>query len=129
MFKFIKSLFSNNETDEKIEQPIEDKVMPNTNGDRTKNNDVGPVMRAGEVAQAAMEAVEMDNPDREISIQDKVAYVRISAEHELILTRESMEECLGRPFKMHEIELNLASFSGQIDANSSRIRFYFDLNI
>lgn len=103
--------------------------MPNTNGDRTKNNDVGPVMRAGEVAQAAIEAVEMDNPDREISIQDKVAYVRISAEHELILTRESMEECLGRPFKMHEIELNLASFSGQIDANSSRIRFYFDLNI
>jgi toluene monooxygenase system protein D len=98
-------------------------------GDAINNNRVGPVMRAGDVAQAAVEAAEMDNPDKEIIVDDKVAYLRIAAEDELVLTRESMEECLGRPFKMQEIEINLSSFSGQIDANSDRIRFYFDKHI
>ncbi len=95
-------------------------------GDAINNNRVGPVMRAGDVAQAAAEAAEMDNPGKEITVDDKVAYLRISAENELILTRESMEECLGRAFQMQEIEINLSSFSGQIDANSDRVRFYFD---
>jgi toluene monooxygenase system protein D len=95
-------------------------------GDAINNNRVGPVMRAGDVAEAAAEAAEMDNPDKEVTVDDKVAYLRISTESELILTRESMEECLGRPFQMQEIEINLSSFSGQIDANSDRIRFYYD---
>lgn len=90
------------------------------------NNRVGPVMRAGDVAQAALEAAEMDNPDKAVHVDDKVAYIRISADDELILTRESMEECLGRPFRMQEIEINLSSFAGQIDIDSDRARFYFE---
>jgi toluene monooxygenase system protein D len=95
-------------------------------GDAINNNRVGPIMRAGDVAQAAVEAAEMDNPDKEILVDDKVAYLRISAEGELILTKESMEECLGRPFQMQDLEINLSSFAGQIDANTDRVRFYLD---
>ena len=40
-----------------------------------------------------------------------------------------MEECLGRQFKMNEIEINLASFAGQIDVDSKRVRFYFNLTV
>jgi len=98
-------------------------------GDAINNNRVGPVMRAGDVAQAAAEAAEMDNPDKDVVVEDKVAYLRISADGELVLTRESMEECLGRPFQMQEIEINLASFSGQIDVDSDRARFYFDKTV
>lgn len=98
-------------------------------GDALLNNRVGPVMRAGDVAQAAIEAAEMDNPDKEIEVEDRVAYVRISAEDELVLTRESMEECLGRPFRMQDIEINLSSFAGQIDLNSDRARFFFEKRI
>jgi toluene monooxygenase system protein D len=101
--------------------------MSTNAGNAINNNRVGPVMRAGDVALAAVEAAEMDNPDKEIHVDDKIAYLRIAAEGELILTRESMEECLGRPFKMQEIEINLSSFSGQIDANSERVRFYYDI--
>ncbi len=95
-------------------------------GDVINNNRVGPVMRAGDVAVAAVEAAEMDNPGKEIHVDDRLAYLRIAADGELILTRESMEECLGRPFKMQEIEINLSSFSGQIDADTDRMRFYYD---
>ena len=35
-----------------------------------RNNRVGPVMRAGEIAEAVKEAVILDNPDKEISVED-----------------------------------------------------------
>ncbi len=103
--------------------------MTTNAGNAINNNRVGPVMRAGDVAQAAVEAAEMDNPGKEIFVEDKIAYLRIAADGELILTRESMEECLGRPFKMQEIEINLSSFSGQIDVSSDRARFYYDMKM
>ncbi|MSR13720.1 MAG: monooxygenase [Gammaproteobacteria bacterium] len=90
-----------------------------------KNNRVGPVMRAGEVAEAVKEAAVLDNPDKRVTIEDMNAYLRISAEGELILTRATLEECLGRPFKMQELEVNLSSFAGQIATGSDRFRFYF----
>ncbi len=129
MLNFFKSLFGKNITNEKIVQPTEETVMSNNAVNAIDNNRVGPVMRSGDVAQAAIEAAKMDNPDKDISIEDKVAYIRISTDHELILTQESMEECLGRQFKMNEIEINLASFAGQIDVDSKRVRFYFNLTV
>jgi len=98
-------------------------------GDAINNNDVGPVMRAGEVAEAVAEAAEIDNPDKKIKVDDKIAYIRISADGEMILKRQSIEECLGRPFLMQELEVNLSSFSGQIDATSEQVRFYFDRHL
>ncbi|MCF4167010.1 MmoB/DmpM family protein [Zavarzinia compransoris] len=98
-------------------------------GDGYRNNRVGPILRAGEVAQAAILAVEDDNPGKEIHIEDRTAYVRIECDGECILTRASMEEALGRPFQMREIEINLGSFSGQIDTSPDRIRFYLAKHI
>ena len=72
-----------------------------TTNDATKkhlNNRVGPVMRAGELATAVIEAAREDNPDREIRVADKLAYIRIDTDHELILRRETIERALGRPF-------------------------------
>lgn len=88
------------------------------------NNRVGPILRGGEVAVAAIEAMEIDNPGKAIHVEDRGAYVRIECEQECVLTRASMEELLGRPFQMREIEINLSSFAGQIDTSPDRIRFY-----
>ena len=93
--------------------------------DVLNNNRVGPVMRSGEVAQAVVEAAEMDNPGKEITVEDMHAYLRISTDSEMILTRESIEECLGRPFRMQELEINLSSFAGKIESGTDRFRFYF----
>ena len=91
-----------------------------------QNNRVGPILRSGDVANAAVEAVEIDNPGKEIKIEDKLAYIRISIDNECILKRETMEEMLGRPFKMSELEINLSSFAGRIESNSEQTRFYFN---
>jgi toluene monooxygenase system protein D len=62
-------------------------------------------------------------------VEDKRAYVRIETDGELILTRKTLEEQLGRPFNMQELEINLASFAGQIRADQDQIRFYFDKSL
>ena len=66
--------------------------------DRLNNNRVGPVIRAGDIASAVIEAAELDNPTKTIVVDDMNAYVRISTEDELIITRATMKECLGRSF-------------------------------
>ncbi len=95
-------------------------------GDASENNRVGPIVRSGEVAQAVAEAVEIDNPDKEIFIDDKVAYVRIAVENECILRKDTMEEVLGREFEMRELEINLSSFAGRIETTREYVRFYFE---
>ena len=89
------------------------------------NNSVGPVMRSGEIADAVVEAAEMDNPGKEIKVEDMHAYIRISTDSEMILSRETIEECLGRPFRMQELEVNLSSFAGKIESGTEQFRFYF----
>ena len=88
------------------------------------NNMVGPVMRAGELAQAIIEAAGVDNPGKEVYVDDKRAYLRIHVEQEMILNRQTIEDALGRPFKMNDLEVDLSSFAGQIESRDDSIRFY-----
>lgn len=90
------------------------------------NNRVGPVLRQGALAKAVVEAAEVDNPDRTITVDDKVAYVRISTDGEMILRRATIEEMLGQPFQMRDLEVELSSFAGRIDNAEEYIRFYFE---
>lgn len=93
--------------------------------DGYRNNRVGPVLRASGITAAVIEAAEEDNPDKEIRVDDKIAYVRIDCESELILRRATLEQALGRPFKMSELEVNLASFAGRIETAEDHVRFYY----
>lgn len=95
-----------------------------TIGEGYRNNRVGPVIRACEIARAVIEAAHEDNPDREITVDDQIAYVRISTDGELVLRRATLEEALGRPFQMAELELNLATFAGRIETTQEQVRFY-----
>ena len=95
----------------------------------SSNNMVGPIMRGGELAEVMAEVAEMDNPDKDIHVTDRNAYVRIEAEHELQFNRSTIEEVLGRPFKMSELEIELGSFAGQIEVSTDHVRFYFTENL
>lgn len=94
-----------------------------------RNNRVGPVMRQGELANAVVEAAEIDNPGKKIDVDDKVAYLRISTENELVLNRSTIEEMLGRPFSMNELEVELSSFAGRIETQAEKVRFYYTRQI
>lgn len=103
-----------------------EKVMSTSSADLAyHNNMVGPVMRAGDLAMAVIEAAKLDNPGKEIFVEDKRAYIRIHAEQEMILRQETIEEELGRPFKMNDLEVDLSSFAGQIESQDHAVRFYF----
>ncbi|WP_374412246.1 MmoB/DmpM family protein [Hydrogenophaga sp.] len=91
-----------------------------------RNNRVGPVLRASPLTAAVVEAAEEDNPDKTIRVDDKVAYVRIDCEGELILRRTTIERALGRPFRMSELEVELGSFAGRIETGDDQVRFYFE---
>lgn len=91
-----------------------------------RNNRVGPVLRASPLTAAVVEAAEEDNPDKQIRVDDKLAYVRIDCEGELILRRATIERALGRPFRMSELEVELGSFAGRIETGDDQVRFYFE---
>ena len=91
-----------------------------------RKNAVGPVLRAGEVADAVVEALEEDNPGKEFTVEDRVAYVRAETEGECVVRAETVARVLGRPFKIAELEVNLSSFSGRIETTDDTMRFYFE---
>ena len=97
-----------------------------SSGQAFHNNMVGPVMRAGDLALAVIEAAKVDNPGKEVFVDDKRAYIRIHTNQEMVLRRETIEEELGRPFKMNDLEVDLSSFAGQIESGQDSVRFYYD---
>lgn len=92
--------------------------------DLLRNNKVGPVIKTGEIADAAIEALVEDNPGKHFDIEDNCAYVRIQTDGECILRRTTMAKILGRPFNMQELGVVLASFAGQVESESTHFRFY-----
>ena len=94
--------------------------------DTARNNAVGPVLRAGEIADAVVEALQEDNPGKEFTVEDRVAYVRAETEGECVVRAETVARVLGRPFKIAELEVNLSSFSGRIETTDDTMRFYFE---
>lgn len=83
---------------------------------------VGPIIRGmdDDIIDAVIAAAEQDNPDREILIEDRSGYVRVQAEHSMVLTEHSMVEMLGRPFRLSELEPSLVSFSGRLNTMDDR---------
>lgn len=89
---------------------------------------VGPVMRGidGELAHAVAEAMEMDNPDTEIVVDDRGGYVRISAQQRCRLTGASLSEVLGRRFPLAELEPSLSGFAGRMRTGDDEIVWFLE---
>ena len=101
--------------------------MNDGNGPEARfGNKVGPVLRAGELADAIVQAMHEDNGDRQIDVIDKRMYLRVEAEGECVVHRQTIERHLGRPFRLQEIETVLGSFAGQIETTEETVRFYFN---
>jgi toluene monooxygenase system protein D len=89
---------------------------------------VGPIVRGmdGELCEAVINAIQTDNPDVEVNVDDQGGYVRITTERRCRLTRASMEEELGRTFRLSDLEPALASFSGRILVGDDEIIWHLD---
>lgn len=88
---------------------------------------VGPVINDRAMFESVLEAVEMDNPGIRLSTEDREGYFRIYAPRRLRLTRRSMEEVLGKPFRLSELEPYLSSFGGRLQSNGEdELVFYLE---
>lgn len=86
---------------------------------------VGPVLRGNEMADVIIQAIEIDNAERKIEIKDRGGYVRVMVDNYCVITKRTVEEVLGREFRMPgEFEVHLASFSGKINNGTEKIEFF-----
>jgi toluene monooxygenase system protein D len=74
---------------------------------------VGPVIRSGSLAEAIIDAVADDNPDRDVLVLDRDDYVRIHTAHTCRLTRASLERHLGQPVQLAALEIDMPAFKGR----------------
>ncbi len=89
---------------------------------------VGPVIRGfdGELADAVAAAIEADNPEASVLVEDQGGYVRISVPHRCVLTRASLEAELGRPFPLSELESALSGFAGRLKQTDDQMTWYLE---
>jgi toluene monooxygenase system protein D len=89
---------------------------------------VGPVVRGLDpnLADAVISAVEADNPGAEVLVDDQGGYIRIATADVCRVTRASLEEALGRPFKMHQLEPQLAGFAGRMKLTDDEVVWYLE---
>jgi toluene monooxygenase system protein D len=86
---------------------------------------VGPIIRAGDLADAVIEAVEADNPQREVIVLDRGDYVRIHTDRECVLTKSSLERALGREFNLAYLEAEMPSFKGRLQSRWNELRWSY----
>ncbi|MFJ4026809.1 MmoB/DmpM family protein [Paenarthrobacter sp. NPDC089989] len=84
-------------------------------------NPVGPVFRIGDEVDKIISALEDDNPDTEIEVIDRGAYVRVQAEDKLVLTEPTLQDHLGPDYRIRSLEVVMSSFSGRVSTESDSI--------
>jgi toluene monooxygenase system protein D len=88
------------------------------------DNPVGPILRMSDEVEPVIEAIRDDNPDREIEVIDRGAYVRVQADGYLVVTEESLQRQLGSNFRIRSLEVMLTAFAGRIQTFSDRIEWH-----
>jgi hypothetical protein len=88
-------------------------------------NWVGPVLRAGDLAESVAHAIAEDNPGKRINILDRGDYVRIHTEQQCRLTRQTLERQLGHPYELRLLELEMPSFSGRLETGADEYVWYY----
>jgi toluene monooxygenase system protein D len=85
------------------------------------NNPVGPVLRMGDEVEDVIAAIRDDNPDTEIEVIDRGAYVRVQGEDEITLTAGTLRRYLGPGFEIRSIGMMMSAFSGRVITTSDSI--------
>lgn len=87
--------------------------------DTISEDGVGPILRTGEIADAAIGAIADDNPGKQVFVVDRGDYVRVNTLQTCRLTRASLEKHLGREYSLVRLEIEMPSFAGRIRTTDS----------
>jgi toluene monooxygenase system protein D len=84
-------------------------------------NAVGPVLRMCDEVELVVNAIEDDNPDTDIEVIDRGAYVRVQATNRLRVTEASLQRHLGPQFEIRSLGSIMSSFAGRISTGSDEV--------
>ncbi|WP_254822923.1 MmoB/DmpM family protein [Haloglomus halophilum] len=89
---------------------------------------VGPVLRNNRETEAIVEAIKQDT-EGHVEVTDRRAYLRVEAEDHCVVTRQTLDEILGKGAieVPGGIEENLSSFKGYIKPQSDKVEFVSDI--
>ena len=73
-------------------------------------NPVGPVLRMGDEVELIIAAIEDDNPDTEIEVIDRGAYVRVQGEDEITVTEQTLRGSLGADYEIRSFGGIMSAF-------------------
>jgi toluene monooxygenase system protein D len=88
------------------------------------DNPVGPILRMCEEVEPVIDAIREDNPDVDIEVIDRGAYVRVQAENYLRVTEATLQRHLGPAFQIRSVEGMLTAFAGRIKTASDQIEWH-----
>ena len=81
---------------------------------------VGPVLEAGEVANAIVAAIRESNSD--VEVQNRGSYLRVTVSERCVLPVRVVERILGREFRVpSDLELLMPAFSGKISFSADEV--------
>jgi hypothetical protein len=89
------------------------------------DNFVGPVIRAGDFADAVARSIEEDNPGKDVRIVDRGDYVRIHTAQVCRLTRRALERNLGHPYELRMLETEMPSFCGRLRTRDDEFVWFY----
>ena len=84
-------------------------------------NPVGPVLRMGDEVEQIIAAIEDDNPDTDIEVIDRGAYVRVQGEDQITVTEETLRRYLGADYEIRSFGTIMSAFSGKVITTSDAI--------
>lgn len=90
---------------------------------------VGPVLRMSDDIEGIVAAIRDDNPDKEVTVTDRGAYVRIEAPGHLRVTRESVARYLGQGYELRRLETLMSAFAGRINNKTDEITWEYSRNL
>jgi hypothetical protein len=93
-------------------------------GVTSETDGVGPVLEAGEVGRAIVQAITMRHADAKII--DRGAYLRVSVPGRCVVRRADLEAVLGRPVSFpSELERVMPSFKGTLAIHVDEVVWSF----
>ena len=81
-------------------------------------NPVGPVLRMGDEVDQVIAAIEDDNPDTDIEVIDRGAYVRVQGEDQITVTQDTLRRYLGADYEIRSFGGIMSAFSGRVVTTS-----------
>ena len=81
-------------------------------------------LQTNEETRQIVEAIVQDNPD--CTVNEQPAMVKIDAEGKLVVRRETIEELIGRPYDLQELQVNLITISGNLDQTDDEMILYWN---